>query len=130
MLVVESTAKRGGTTALSGGGLWMPANPLMPAQGRPYSAEKALTYLAAASGEAGPASSPERRRAFVETIPEVYGFQERQGVRWTAARDYSDYYPDRPGGMVGRGIEVEPFDTRRLATCPRRSAAGAACPPR
>jgi 3-oxosteroid 1-dehydrogenase len=114
VLVAESTAKWGGTTALSGGGLWMPANPLMLAQGRADSVDKALTYLAAAIGEAGPASSPGRRRAFVETVPEVYGFLERQGVRWTAAKDYPDYYPDRPGGMVGRSIEAEPFDTRKL----------------
>lgn len=114
VLVVESTAKWGGTTALSGGGLWMPANPLMLKQGRADSVDKALTYLAAAIGEAGPASSPERRRAFVETIPEVYDFLAERGVRWTAAKEYPDYYPDRPGGMVGRSIEVEPFDTRKL----------------
>ncbi|MEV6300667.1 FAD-binding protein [Actinoplanes sp. NPDC051861] len=110
VLIVESTGKWGGTTALSGGGLWMPTNPLV----RGDSVEKALTYMEAAIGEAGPASSPGRRRAFVETVPEVYAFLERLGVRWTASKDYPDYYPDRPGGMVGRGIEVEPFDTKKL----------------
>ena len=116
VLVVESTPKWGGTTALSGGGLWMPTNPLIRQTGREDSVEKALTYLAAAVGEAGPASSPERRRAFVETVPDVYFFLERHGLRWTAAKDYPDYYPDRPGGMTGRGIEVEPLDTRKLGT--------------
>ncbi|WP_430786647.1 FAD-dependent oxidoreductase [Actinoplanes sp. G11-F43] len=110
VLVVESTAKWGGTTALSGGGLWMPTNPLVPGD----SVDKALTYMEAAIGEAGPASSPERRRAFVETVPEVYALLAGLGVRWTAAKEYPDYYPDRPGGMTGRGIESEPFDTRRL----------------
>jgi 3-oxosteroid 1-dehydrogenase len=114
VLVVESTGKWGGTTALSGGGLWMPANPLMRTFGRDDSAEQALTYMAAAIGEAGPASSPERRRAFVDTIGDVYHLLARLGVRWTPAKDYPDYYPDRPGGTIGRGIEVEPFDTRRL----------------
>ncbi|WP_238011781.1 FAD-dependent oxidoreductase [Dactylosporangium sp. AC04546] len=114
VLLVESTDKWGGTTALSGGGLWMPTNPLMAKLGLDDSVDKALTYMAAAIGEAGPASSPERRRAFVETVPEVYRFLERLGVRWTAAKDYPDYYPDRPGGMTGRGIEAEPFDTRKL----------------
>ncbi|WP_433360480.1 FAD-dependent oxidoreductase [Actinoplanes sp. CA-142083] len=111
VLVVESTAKWGGTTALSGGGLWMPTNPLIRGED---SVEKALTYMEAAIGEAGPASSPQRRRAFVETIPEVYAFLERLGVRWIPAKDYPDYYPDRPGGMIGRGIEVRAFDTRKL----------------
>ncbi|WP_328467585.1 FAD-dependent oxidoreductase [Actinoplanes sp. NBC_00393] len=114
VLVVESTGKWGGTTALSGGGLWMPTNPLIAKHGGEDSVDKALTYLEAAIGEAGPASSPERRRAFVETIPEVYELLARLGVRWTASKDYPDYYPDRPGGMVGRGIEVEPFDTKKL----------------
>jgi 3-oxosteroid 1-dehydrogenase len=111
VLVVESTGKWGGTTALSGGGLWMPTNPLIKGED---SVEKALTYMEAAIGDAGPASSPERRRAFVETIPEVYALLADNGVRWVASHDYPDYYPDRPGGMVGRGIEVEPFDTKKL----------------
>ncbi|BAL86962.1 putative FAD-dependent oxidoreductase [Actinoplanes missouriensis 431] len=111
VLVVESTGKWGGTTALSGGGLWMPTNPLIRGED---SVEKALTYMEAAIGDAGPASSPERRRAFVETVPEVYALLSRLGVRWVASHDYPDYYPDRPGGMVGRGIEVEPFDTKKL----------------
>ncbi|WP_144120208.1 FAD-dependent oxidoreductase [Catellatospora sichuanensis] len=112
--VVESTATWGGTTSLSGGGLWMPTNPLMLAEGREDSVDKALTYLEAAIGDAGPASSDTRRRAFVETVPEVYHALERLGVTWADAPEYPDYYPDRPGGMIGRGIESEPFDVRRL----------------
>lgn len=114
VMVVESTAQWGGTTALSGGGLWMPTNPLMPTFGQEDSLEKALTYLDATVGDVGPASSPERRRAFVENVPEVFRFLERLGVRWAAAKKYPDYYPDRPGGMTGRGIEAEPFNTRAL----------------
>ena len=113
-VVIESTDKWGGTTNLSGGGLWMPTNPLMAKHGIPDSIDDALTYMQAAIGDAGPASSPERRRAFVETVPELFGFLARLGVRWTAAKDYPDYYPDRPGGKIGRSIEVEPFDTRVL----------------
>ncbi|MGP3919343.1 FAD-dependent oxidoreductase [Nonomuraea sp. 10N515B] len=129
VLVVESTSKWGGTTALSGGGLWMPTNPLMATFGREDSVDKALTYMAAAIGDAGPASSSERRRAFVETVPEVFRFLERLGVRWAADKDYPDYYPDRPGGMVGRGIEAEPFDLRTLGEWRDTSRAGEALPP-
>jgi 3-oxosteroid 1-dehydrogenase len=60
-LVVESTARWGGTSMRSGGGLWMPANPLMLREGRHDTAEKALRYLDAVIGDVGPASSPERR---------------------------------------------------------------------
>ncbi|WP_273844705.1 FAD-binding protein [Rubrobacter calidifluminis] len=120
-LVIESTGKWGGTTNLSGGGLWMPANPLMTTFGVSDSVDEALTYMEACIGDVGPASSPERRRAFVESVPEVFRFLERLGVRWTAARDYPDYYPDLPGAKIGRSIEVEPFDVRVLGDWFERS---------
>ena len=113
-LIVESTSKWGGTTMLSGGGLWMPTNPLMKKLGIPDSRADALTYMEAAIGDAGPASSPERREAFVDSVPRVFNLLAGLGVRWSAAKDYPDYYPDRPGGRTGRGIEVQPFNAKRL----------------
>ncbi|WP_436763590.1 FAD-dependent oxidoreductase [Streptosporangium sp. V21-05] len=114
VLVVESTPRWGGTTSVSGGGLWMPANPLMLRAGVRDSAEEALRYMDDVIGDVGPASSPERRNAFVRTAPEVVAFLGRHGVRWRRSPDYPDYYPDRPGGKVGRSIETASFDTRRL----------------
>ncbi|MEV4112699.1 FAD-dependent oxidoreductase [Nonomuraea sp. NPDC049695] len=114
VLVVESTARWGGTTSISGGGLWMPANPLMLRDGVPDSAEEALRYMDEVIAETGPASSPERRRAYVDTAPEVVAFLGRKGVRWRRSPDYPDYYPDRPGGKVGRAIEAAPFNTKLL----------------
>ncbi|MFF3445143.1 FAD-dependent oxidoreductase [Streptosporangium sp. NPDC002721] len=114
VLVVESTPLWGGTTSVSGGGLWMPANPLMLRAGVPDSAEEALRYMDDVIGDAGPASSPERRAAFARTVPEVVSFLSRHGVRWRRSPDYPDYYPDRPGGTVGRSIESAPFDTKLL----------------
>ncbi|MGI5270254.1 FAD-dependent oxidoreductase [Nonomuraea sp. CA-218870] len=114
VLMVESTPKWGGTTAVSGGGLWVPANPLMIRDGVRDSAEEALTYMDDVIGDAGPASSPERRKAFVRTGPEVVRFLGRKGVRWRRSADYPDYYPDRPGGKIGRSLEVAGFDTRLL----------------
>lgn len=128
-LVIESTDKWGGTTNLSGGGLWMPTNPLMASFGVSDSVEEALDYMAAAIGEVGPASSPARRRAFVETVPELFRFLEQRGVRWAAAKEYPDYYPDLPGGKIGRAIEVEPFDTKRLADWFDKSRSSEGLPP-
>ena len=116
-LVVESTDRWGGTTMRSGGGLWMPNNPVMRRHGIADSREEALTYLESSIGPSeaiGPASSPERREAFVDAVPEVVGLLERLGVKWCVAKDYPDYYPDRAGGKVGRGIEVKPINARRL----------------
>lgn len=115
VLIVESTDKWGGTTAISGGGLWMPTHPLMPRLGKTDSVDKALTYMEAAIGDVGPASSVERRRAFVETVPEVVRLWARLGVRWAPSKDYPDYYPNLPGGMDGgRSLESEPFDAKKL----------------
>lgn len=116
VLLVEGTDRWGGTTMRSGGGLWMPANPLMARDGVEDSVEKALTYLDAVVEDAGPATSPARKRAFVEAVPEVVTSLEKHGVRWVRATDYPDYYPEQPGGMVGRSIEAQAFDTRRLGT--------------
>ena len=116
-LIVESTDRWGGTTMRSGGGLWMPNNPLMHEHRVADSREDALTYLESSIGPVdaiGPASSHARREAFVDSVPTVYRLLERLGVRWTIAKDYPDYYPDRPGGKVGRAIEVVPINARRL----------------
>jgi len=49
-------------------------------------------------------------------------------VRWCAAKDYPDYYPDRPGGRVGRGIEVQPFDAKKLGDWVAQSRANEGLP--
>ncbi|GIJ45176.1 3-oxosteroid 1-dehydrogenase [Virgisporangium aliadipatigenens] len=114
VLVVESTPRWGGTTAISGGGLWMPGNPLARQEGFEDSAEDALLYMRTVIGDVGPASSVERRQAFLDAVPEVYGLLERLGARWVRAADYPDYYPDRPGARIGRTLEFEPVDTEPL----------------
>ncbi|MGC4175144.1 FAD-binding protein [Demequina sp.] len=115
VLIVESTGKWGGTTSISGGGLWFPNHPDMAKLGKQDSFEKALEYMDVCIGDVGPASSPERRRAYLETIPTVYNLFRSLGLKWALSADYPDYYPDRPGGMDGgRAIETEPFDSKRL----------------
>jgi 3-oxosteroid 1-dehydrogenase len=127
-LIVESTDRWGGTTMLSGGGLWMPANPLMKKLGIPDSRADALNYMQEAIGDAGPASSIARREAFVDTVPRVFNLLAGLGVRWCAAKDYPDYYPDRPGGRTGRGIEVQPFNAKRLGEWVSQSRANQSMP--
>lgn len=113
-LVIESTDKWGGTTAISGGGLWMPNNPLMRDQGIEDSVEEALSYMNQTIGDVGPWTSEERKRAFLTAIPNYVETLADEGVRWARAKDYPDYYPDLPGGKIGRGIEVEPFNVLKL----------------
>ncbi|MCC9144723.1 MULTISPECIES: FAD-binding protein [unclassified Arthrobacter] len=125
VLVVESTRLWGGTTAISGGGLWMPDNPLMKKAGVQDSLQNALTYMEEVIADVGPVSSRERKLAFLQSIPEVVTFLGGLGVQWMRSKDYPDYYPDRPGGMVGRSLEVRAFDTKLLGPWFKQSRAAA-----
>ncbi|MEN3048622.1 MAG: FAD-binding protein, partial [Candidatus Caldarchaeales archaeon] len=114
-LVVEKTDRIGGSSAMSGGGLWVPNNPVSREAGLDDSFEKAWRYLEAVVPDAGPAASPERRRAFLEHGPKMVEFLRRLGFHWHAAIGYPDYYPEKPGGSVtGRAIEGAIFDGRLL----------------
>ncbi|MDY7105974.1 MAG: FAD-dependent oxidoreductase [Actinomycetota bacterium] len=114
VLVLESTDRWGGSTSMSGGGMWLPNNPLMARDGAGDSRDEALAYLEATVGDAGPATSAARKEAFVDTIGEWVELAERLGVRFARATDYPDYYPERDGGKIGRALEVEPFDRNRI----------------
>lgn len=114
VLMLESTPRWGGSSAMSGGGLWLPNNPLMQRAGAGDSREDALAYLEATVGDAGPATSRVRKEAFVDGVAGFVNLAERLGMKFARAKDYPDYYPERPGGKIGRAIEVEPFDVREI----------------
>lgn len=114
VLLVESMDKWGGTTAISGGGLWMPNNPLMIRDDEDDSIDAAFEYLQQTVGTPGVWASDERKMAFLNGVPNFVNLMAEEGVKWTRAKDYPDYYPDLPGGRVGRGIEVEPFNVKKL----------------
>jgi len=115
-LVAEKTEVFGGSSALSGGLLWIPNHPLQHEDGVHDSAELGLAYLdAVIAGFDGPCASVERRRAFVRFGPEMIGFLRAQGAELARCAGYCDYYPDLPGGLpAGRAVRATPFDLRRL----------------
>jgi 3-oxosteroid 1-dehydrogenase len=113
-LVVEKSRFWGGTTAFSGGGVWIPSNPVMVAAGDADSPDAASAYLDDVVGDTGPESTPARRKAFLDAGPDLVAFLSQHGFRWTRAEDYPDYYPERPGGRVGRSIEGQVIDGREL----------------
>ncbi|MFI5046314.1 MAG: FAD-dependent oxidoreductase [Acidimicrobiia bacterium] len=115
VLVVEKDALIGGSTAMSGGGVWIPNNPVMRAAGATDSEQAALAHFDAVVGDVGPGSSFERRESFVTNGPRMVEFLQDHGVPFRYADGYADYYPDAPGGSArGRTIEAHPFDARRL----------------
>jgi 3-oxosteroid 1-dehydrogenase len=65
-------------------------------------------------GDVGPWTSRDRKLAFLNAIPNYIDMLCEQGVKWARVKDYPDYYPDLPGGRVGRGLEVKPFNVRKL----------------
>ena len=114
-IVLEKRDLIGGSTAMSGGVVWVTDNPLMRADGIPDSYDLALAHFDAVVGDAGPGSSPERRAAFLTSGPEMVTFLQRQGVTFERCDGYSDYYSNRPGGHdIGRSIEPTPWDGRQL----------------
>lgn len=114
VLLLESSDRWGGNTALSGGGAWLPNNPLMQRDRAGDSREEALTYLEQTVGDEGPATSRERKEAFVDGVAGFVSTAERLGVRFARAAAYPDYYPELPGGKIGRALEPVPFDVKRL----------------
>ncbi len=114
-LVVESMGKLGGSSAMSGGGLWVPNNPLMLKAGVPDSYENARKYMDLTIGDVGPASSPQRREAFLREGPRMVEWLTSLGYRFSYTPGYADYYPELPGGSVlGRSVEPDFFDLRKI----------------
>ncbi|MFC5747247.1 FAD-dependent oxidoreductase [Actinomadura rugatobispora] len=108
-LLIEKQPLLGGSTAMSGGVLWLPDNPLMRAEGVPDSLDDALAYFDSVVGDAGPASSRERRAAYVTEGAEMVRFLQERGLRFVRCEGYSDYYAGvagiRGGSVRGRSIE-------------------------
>jgi 3-oxosteroid 1-dehydrogenase len=126
-VVLEKESLVGGSTALSGGVIWIPNNPLMRAEGVPDSHSDALAYFEAVVGDAGPASSPERREKFLTAGSEMIMFLQQQGLAFLRCPGYSDYYDTCKGGNAqGRSLEPAPFDAKQLGEWHGRIRAGQA----
>src|SRR5512134_1523602 len=113
VLVAEKEPWFGGTTALSGGWLWIPNHPMQKEIGVSDSIEDASTYLL---HEAGEKFDPERVNAFLTAGPRMVEFFTREtAVKFDASATFSDYHPDAPGGRPGgRSIVARAFDGREL----------------
>jgi 3-oxosteroid 1-dehydrogenase len=117
VLILEKMSQVGGTTARSGGVMWIPNNPFMAQEGVEESYEKAVTYMDAVIGDdpAAPGASRERRLAYVREGPQMVEFLVSQGIRLRRHYDWPDYYDEMPGGSVpGRTVVSELFETSAL----------------
>jgi 3-oxosteroid 1-dehydrogenase len=104
-VVIEKTESFGGSTARSGGGVWIPGNSVLRRAGISDTPEQAAAYLAHV---AGPAVPERLRSAFLEHGPAMLDLiLDRTPVGFEWVPNYSDYYPEAPGGKAG-GRSVEP----------------------
>lgn len=114
-LVVEKSDSFGGSTARSGGGVWIPGNYALREAGQvdQGDADAAKRYLDAIVGDA---ASKVRRDTYIDRGPEVMDFiKASTPVRFTWVPEYSDYLPEQPGGRArGRSVEPVPLDARFL----------------
>lgn len=107
VLVIEKTDYFGGTSAMSGGVLWLPNSPLIAAAGGSDSAEEGKRYMQSVIGE------PElnaRIDAFVDTVPEMVDYlHTRTHLRLDVLVNFPDMYPDNPDFKMYRCHEARPF---------------------
>jgi 3-oxosteroid 1-dehydrogenase len=116
-VVLEKTALIGGTTARSGGVMWIPGNPFMAKVGVTDSLEAATAYLEAVVGDHNdtPGASKARRKAFLEEGPRMLDFLIGKGLKFSRISSWPDYYDEAPGSSVpGRTVVADLFNANEL----------------
>jgi len=107
VLILEKAHKFGGTSATSGGVLWVPNHGLSE---NGDSREESLRYL---NHLVKGAIQRDRLEAFVDQAPQMVRFLTSLGVSVMAAT-WPDYYPDTPGARSDRSLVCPTFDGTEL----------------
>jgi len=107
-VVVEKTEYYGGTTATSGGAIWVPCHGL---DGHEDSREQALAYLLHTT--AGQAHE-ERIAAYLDKAPALVAYLKDSGIACDMMAGYPDYYTEAPGAVPGRALVPREIDGREL----------------
>jgi 3-oxosteroid 1-dehydrogenase len=114
-VLLEKSEYFGGSTARSGGGVWIPGNYALVAAGQvdPGDREEAKTYLDAIVGDV---VAKIRRDTYLDRGCEMMDFvRAHTPVRFAWVPEYADYLPEQPGGRArGRTVEPVPMDARFL----------------
>ena len=115
VLVVEKEAKFGGTTARSGGWLWIPGTRLATEQGIKEPAGAAKAYM---KHETTTHFDEARVDAFLEYGPKAIDFfTQKTCVQFDMPAVFPDYHAEAPGGQPGgRSMVTRPFDGRELGS--------------
>jgi 3-oxosteroid 1-dehydrogenase len=112
-VLVEKAPHYGGSTARSGGGVWIPNNEILKRDGVKDTRDAARTYLHTIVGDVVPA---EKIDTYLDRGPEMLSFVLKNSpLKLCWVPGYSDYYPETPGGKpTGRSVEPKPFNAKKL----------------
>jgi 3-oxosteroid 1-dehydrogenase len=116
VLVIEKSELYGGTSATSGGGVWIPCSRYARAAGAADSYEEALEYVL---GTTPPGAVPrELQEIYLQQGPRMLDFlHERTRVRYESLAHYPDYWSSLPGAKPGhRSLEPAPLARSALGT--------------
>ena len=113
VLVVEKGALYGGTTARSGGWLWVPGTHLATEQGIHEMPGAAKAYL---KDQGGTHYDEARVDAFLANGPKaIEFFTSKTCLQFDMPPVFPDYHAEAPGGTAGgRSMVTRPFDARQL----------------
>jgi len=114
VVILEKTGMVGGTTAMSGGMLWVPGNHHQQEAGYTDDDEDIVEYLDALSPGA---LDPDTLMAFMESGPEMLRYlADKTPVRLHVFKDFPDYQPYMPGAKPdgGRSLDNAAFSFDRL----------------
>src|SRR6187399_3362132 len=116
VMLCEKSAQVGGTTATSGGTIWVPGTTHNSKLPKPDSLAEARRYLEDEIGPDASAQSRAAREAFLESGAAALDWLDaRSEVKFKVNDPYPDYHAEKPGGAQGgRALAPLPFDGRRL----------------
>lgn len=100
VLVIEKSDKFGGTSAISGGGVWVPNNRYAKAAGAADSFDEAFTYL----DHTIPKDMVKRDmlKCYLEQAPKMIDYlHQNTRVRYVSLGEYPDYFSNLPGAKTG-----------------------------
>ena len=114
VLIIEKQDKVGGTSAMSGGGIWIPNSHYAQEAGAEDSLDDAKRYLInTLFGEDVPEDMID---TYLEKSPEMLKFlHDRTDVRYESLAEYPDYYTNMEGARAGhRSLEPSPIMASEL----------------
>lgn len=112
VIVLEKAPVFGGTTAFSGGVIWIPGNPHYEAEGIKEDRNAVHTYM---RSEAGNKYDADFIDAYLDYGPEMLRYMEKETEAKFVRTLYPDYHPEQPGGVqIGRSVTAAAYDGRRL----------------